>query len=116
MFGSIYHMTLELLKNRFFWHKPSRVCHFKQHYNECHYVTLLIGITHVFFSCFNIFTRKVYEREADRPNAHTSLEGPLQELMQLTKYVRSLFLHNLPYTNQIRSENAVKTLKYPFLH
>ena len=34
--------------------------------------------------------------------------------MQCNKHVWSLFLHILPYFNQIRTENTAKTLKYPF--
>ena len=42
MFDSIYHMTLKLLKNRIFGVKNIKILlSFTQHYNGCHYVTLI---------------------------------------------------------------------------
>ena len=40
--------------------------------------------------------------------------GTRQVLMQRNKHVWSLFLHILPYSNQIRTENAAETLNCPF--
>ena len=43
MLDSIYQMTLKLIKNQFFWRENFKILRsFRQHYNECHYVMLLI--------------------------------------------------------------------------
>ena len=61
----------------------------------------------MFFSCIKIcwVPGKLFEYEADRPSAQTSPEGPCNEPNMCDRY---------PYSNQISTENAVKTLKYPF--
>ena len=43
------------------------------------------------------------------------IRGTRQVLMQWNKHVWSLFLHILPYSSPIRTENAAKTLNCPFL-
>ena len=43
------------------------------------------------------------------------LGGTRQELMEWNKHVQSLLLHILPNSNQIRTENAFKTLDIHFL-
>ena len=42
------------------------------------------------------------------------IRGTRQVLMQWNKHVWSLFLHILPYSSSIRTENAAKTLTCPF--
>ena len=58
--------------------------------------------------------RKLFEHEAHRPSAQTSPEGPGKCLCNEKKHVLSIFLHILLYSNQICTENAVKTLKNLF--
>ena len=41
---------------------------------------------------------------------YSDIWGTLQVLMQWNKHVWPLFLHILPYSNPIRTENAAKTL------
>ena len=73
-----------------------------------------IGIIHV-FSCINIcrVPRKLFEHEADRPSVQHHPRDPASvNAMKQTCVI--FFLHILPYSSSIRTENMAKTLNCPF--
>ena len=52
---------------------------------------------------------QVFEHKADRPSAQTFPEGPGKCLCnEINMCDRNIFLHILPNSNQIRTENTVK--------
>ena len=71
---------------------------------------------HTCFSCINIcrVLRMLFEHEADRPSVQHHPRDPASVYAMIQKHVWSYFLHILPYFNQIRTENAAKTLNCPF--
>ena len=73
-----------------------------------------IGITHV-FSCVNIcrVPRMLFEHEADRPSVQHHLRD-LASVNAMKQTCVIVFLHILPYSSTIRTENAAKTLNCPF--
>ena len=72
-----------------------------------------IGITHV-FSCINIYqvSRMLFEHEADRPSVQHHQRDPAS--VNAMKQTCVLFLHILPDSSPICTENAAKKLNCPF--